>query len=308
MKRLYSFFVLATALFGLSACSGRVSVWDSDGAWYDPERPVQDGLADVFYVLSTNVLESFDENGDEVYRAVLAPEEVSVMDMELDYMRDCFGDSLNFVAPYYHQFTMHSLSLPEVEFGAVYESVADEVCGAFDYYMEHLNGGRPFILAGFSQGAMLVLDIVKHLSDSQKDRFVAAYMMGYKLTGEDLLNPNVKAADDADGWGEVVSFNSVASLDAIWPQVASGAAACINPLNWCTDSTPAELVFDGDVATVEVDTLSNVLVVSGLDAEKYHFAPLDGYCAPGNLHHWDILFYNDAIRNNALHRAYNCSF
>ncbi len=304
MKHFFSFFVSAAVLFCLSACSEGGSVWDSHEAWYDPDRPIQEGLADVFYVLSTNVLESFDESGDEAYRAVLAPEEVSMMDMELDYMKASFGDSLNFVAPYYHQFTMHSLSLPEGEFDAVYEDVADEVCGAFDYYMEHLNGGRPFILAGFSQGAMIVLDIVKHLPDSQKDRFVAAYMMGYRLSEEDLLDPNVRAADDADGWGEVISFNSVASPDAIWPQVASDAAACINPLNWCTDMTPAELVFDGDMASVEVDTLSNVLIVKGLDMDKYHFAPLDGYCAPGNLHHWDILFYNEAIKENAMHRAY----
>ena len=99
-----------------------------------------------------------------------------------------------------------------------------------------------------------------------------------------------------------MSFNSAMSADALWPMLSDGAA-CINPINWRTDSTPATLSYKGDTAQVSVDTLHNYLQVSGLDPDKYVFAPLEGYAPKGNLHHWDLLFYGDHLRRNALLRS-----
>ncbi|MBP5211042.1 MAG: hypothetical protein J6Z27_04315, partial [Bacteroidales bacterium] len=60
----------------------------------------------------------------------------------------------------------------------------------------------------------------------------------------------------------------------------------------------------GDTALVMVEQEHQVLLVKGLDLDKYRYAPLDGFCPYGNFHHFDILFYSDAIRQNALLRAY----
>lgn len=79
------------------------------------------------------------------------------------------------------------------------------------------------------------------------------------------------------------------------------AAICINPLNWKTDDTPATLKYDGDEGTVHVDQDKHVLVVEGLDSDKYDGL---GYPIPKGIYHvWDIRFYADAIKQNAIDRA-----
>lgn len=301
MRRFFFFAVITAVLAG---CTYSGTRWDCSDNWYDNGRLINKDYADVFYVVSTNVLDAVDEDGTRHYTALLTDEDKRNMGAEFAYMDRVFGDSLNFFAPYYHQYTLAAIDMPSEQIETVYESVRADVFGAFEYYITRLNPDRPFILAGFSQGAMLVRDLLKHMTDDQYSRLAGAYMLGYALSEEDLRHPHIDPADDADGWGEVVSFNSVMSVDAAWDFVSGGAASCINPLNWTTDSTPAELCFKGDTATVHIDPAKNLLIVEGLDVDKYDFPPLSKYCVRGNLHHWDILFYSDALAKNARHRAY----
>lgn len=302
MKRLFFFAVITAVLAGCSY--GGVTRWDCSDNWYDNGRLINKDYADVFYVVSTNVLDAVDEDGTRHFTALLTDDDKKSLDAEFAYMDGVFGDSLNFFAPYYHQYTFAAIGMPSDQIEPVYESVRADVFGAFDYYITRLNPDRPFILAGFSQGGMFVRDILKHMTDDQYSRLAGAYMLGYALSEEDLEHPHIVPADDADGWGEVVSFNSVMSADAAWDFVSDGAAACINPLNWTTDVTPSVLCFDGDTASVHIDTANNLLIVEGLDVDKYDFPLMSQYCAKGNLHHWDILFYSDALAKNARHRAY----
>lgn len=301
MRRFFFFAVITAVLVG---CTYSGTRWDCSDNWYDNGRLINKDYADVFYVVSTNVLDAVDEDGTRHYTALLTDEDKRNMGAEFAYMDRVFGDSLNFFAPYYHQYTLAAIDMPSEQIETVYESVRADVFGAFEYYITRLNPDRPFILAGFSQGAMLVRDLLKHMTDDQYSRLAGAYMLGYALSEEDLRHPHIDPADDADGWGEVVSFNSVMSVDAAWDFVSGDAASCINPLNWTTDSTPAELCFKGDTATVHIDPANNLLIVEGLDVDKYDFPPLSKYCVRGNLHHWDILFYSDALAKNARHRAY----
>ena len=65
----------------------------------------------------------------------------------------------NIYAPYYRQADAVSvLSLPTIE--AVYEVISgvptSDVTAAFDYYINHYNNGRPFILVSHSQGSTVV--------------------------------------------------------------------------------------------------------------------------------------------------------
>lgn len=296
--------MLLAAVSVLYGCANSFSQWDDAGAWY-VAADIDKGLADVFYILSTQISSASGKEGDVSYRLPLTDEDRTQMDAELNFVSGrMFGDSLNFIAPYYHQFTMDAVNLDPDTFNGIFEDVTAEVCDAFDWYMRNVNGGRRFIIAGFSQGAMLTLELLKHMSDEEYARLAGAYMIGYRLTAGDIAHPHVVPADNATDRGEVVSFNSVMTVDAVWPMVTDGAAATINPLNWCTDATPATLEFKGDTASVRIDPDSNLLIVSGLDKEKYRFPPLDAYCVPGNLHHWDLLFYCDAIRQNAKRRSY----
>lgn len=294
---------IALALTGCANLESNTSEWSDASKWYDTNREVDNNLADVFYIVSTEILEEKDSTGHDTYIGKLTPEERKAYEAEMKYVQNMFGDSLNLFSPYYKQFTMSSINLPAEEMERVRKEAADDVVSAFRYYIQHLNNGRPFILAGFSQGAMHMIDILQDMSQEDYERMIVAYCMGYRLSESDLKHPHIKAAQSADDLGVTVSFNSVATPDAIWPMVNADAATCINPVNYRTDNEPAEFVFDNDTLTVRVDTMHNVLIVESANIESYRFPILDKYCKPGNLHHWDLLFYGESIRRNALDRA-----
>ena len=299
--------------FLVCGCTSRlpVSIWESEAMWYEPANERDPENVDVLYLLSTEVLSARDENGDVSWRSQLAAEDKDAMRNELAWVEtNIFSDGFNLAAPYYHQFTFDAISkLKGGEFSEVYSSVAKEVCDAFDYYMKNVNNGRRFILAGFSQGAMLCLDLLRHMSDEEYSSMVACYTIGYRLSESDLQHPHIKAAEGASDTGGVISFNSSLTREAIWPLVSEGAVTCINPVNWRTDSTPAEFHFDGTTNIVSVDPATHVLLVQTDKPEYFHdfyeLAPffLDAGVSRDNLHHWDLLFYSSQIHDNALVRA-----
>lgn len=296
------------------SCADRGGYYATEEAWIKSKPNKQ--YADVIYFVSTNILSSKDAEGNESFTAALTEDEREVLGIEIDYVHQMmFPDSLNFYSPIYHQFTMASIGLSMQEFQPVYQTVTDEVCSAFDYYMKHENKGRPFIIAGFSQGAMMVKELLKHMTDEQYRKMIAAYMIGYELTEEDLQCPHIKPATCATDKGVVISFNSVASDTpgeadpaTFWSAVIKQPAVCINPVNWRTDSTPAtvETVRENGTdltLTVAVDTKYNVVTVTGYGDEL----PNPGFEAPwqdGCLHHEDLVLYPAFIGRNALDRAY----
>lgn len=220
-----------------------------------------------------------------------------------------FYDDFNLHSPYYHQFTFESIKLfPGEEFFAVYQEVAMEVCEAFDYYMENVNKGRPFVLAGFSQGAMLTLDLLRHMTDEQFSRMVACYTIGYRVSADELQHPHINPARGETDRGVVISFNSVQSREAQWDLVSAEAAECINPVNWKTDSTPAKFTYLDFENEVRVDTDSHLLIVQSERPDYFtaEMQRLSFFAEVGvseqNLHHWDLLFYGKQIHDNALKR------
>lgn len=279
--------------------------WTQEDAWYDNGQEINPDFVDVFYLYSTEVASARDADGNISYRAALTEEDRKLLDYELHSSNaKMFPDSLNFIAPYYHQYTYESVSLPENERAAVIDDVAEEVLEAFDYYMDKINGGRRFVLAGFSQGGEMALEIEKHLTDEEYSRMVAAYLIGYKVTSGDMACGHIVPATDPFSNGVTVSFNSIATREAFWPLVNADAAFCTNPVNWKTDGTPAVFEYEGESLTARVDTGINSLIVEGIDIDDYRFEPLEQFCRPGNLHHWDIKFYRPYIRQNVLDRAY----
>ena len=284
--------------------------------WYklnDTESNYDKDKIDVFYILWTVVMKA-EEDGEEVLCSTLSPQDIETMDGAFNYSKEIMFDSdhFNFYAPYYHQLTMSSYSQVGIDFYKAGLKAITDVCDAFDYYMEHQNNGRPFIIAGFSQGGLMTKAVLKHMTDEQYSRMVAAYSMGFQLTEKDLEDSHIRPAESADDLGTTISYNSVANTGAIWDQVAGESAACINPINWKTDDTPATFKMEYpegtvDEGTVYVDQDRKVLIVGGgITPDKYKGQNYDGASYPmpeGNYHMWEMRFYADAIKDNAIHRA-----
>lgn len=300
MTRIKSLLLLS-AFCLLCSCQ---SAWKSPDAWYVSDT-IDGSYVDVFYLVSTNILESHDSRGRVSPTAVLNQQEKDVLREEIAYMRNqVFSDSLNYFAPFYHQATLSALldSSPE-EYAETMSVVEDEAWEAFRYYLDNYAGDRRFILAGFSQGAMLVKSILKRMDASELSRMVAAYVIGDELTEEDLLCPNIIPASGRTDTGVTVSFNSVCDVDAVWSAVCSAPVACINPVNWCTDATPAPLFDRGASLSVALDTLRNVVVVTGYGDNPPKSA-FDEPWPKGNLHGQEIIIYASSIGQNARDRAY----
>ena len=162
----------------------------------------------------------------------------------LNMERGIYEDSATMYAPYYRQMTFPVYSMTEAEMQPYLEIAYRDVAAAFEYYYETCNNGRPVILAGFSQGSQLLLMLLEEYFDDPKysETLVAAYCIGWRVTEEDLAkHPHLKMAQGESDTGVIISFNSEAEgvQDSI--MVPAGTKTLgINPLNWKTDSTPAD--------------------------------------------------------------------
>jgi hypothetical protein len=64
-----------------------------------------------------------------------------------------------------------------------------DIIAAFDYYIKNLNDGRPFILAGHSQGSIMILEILASYMKANPEvyrRMIAAYAIGDPL-GKNIM-------------------------------------------------------------------------------------------------------------------------
>ncbi len=277
------FFILIAASLMLSACKTLHSGSEND--------------IDIFYICSTEVMHAYDDNGTEIFNSRLVPEDTLALNAELKFVGQNYAQGYRYFAPYYEQFTFSAISLPSDSFALAYNHAKADITRRFTEYMTTQNNGRNYVIVGFSQGAMLALDLLKEMPEEYFSRCRAVYMMGYRISAEDAAHKRITPAKSATK-GNVVSFNSVMHPSAIWPFVAKDAATCINPINWRTDAKPATLIFDGDTASVSVDKKTQQLIVSGLDEQKFKF-PIS---ETGNLHHWDLLFYAPQIHENISRR------
>lgn len=303
--KIKSLVLIAIVAITFASCKDEkqaVNYWGTDEAWFQTGKEIDENFVDAFYIVSTNVVQSFDSQGDEHYMAVLNEDERKVLAVEMDYVQNTiFPDSINYFSPYYHQFTMSSIALPENDFQAIYDSVKNEIFDAFDYYMQTWNDGRRFVIIGFSQGAMMAKELLKHLDSEQYSRLVAAYVIGDGISVEDLNCENIVPAESATDTGVTISFNSVKSPDGVWVPVYENSVTCINPISWTTDATPAYFSFGGQNVTATIDTALNVLIVNDFEKPELPFAEV---WPEDCLHFYDIQFYNNSLKENVLLRAY----
>ncbi|MBO7074617.1 MAG: hypothetical protein J6W12_06895 [Bacteroidales bacterium] len=89
------------------------------------------------------------------------------------------------------------------------------------------------------------------------------------------------------------------------------SVACINPVNWCTDATPATLITEPsphipvgkqqpDTLTITMDPVSNLILVNGFTATDY-ILPLIG--KEGNYHSREIWLYREQLKENIEQRV-----
>ena len=73
-----------------------------------------------------------------------------------------------------------------------------------------------------------------------QERMVAAYLLGFSVTGEDMQrNPHLKYAEGPDDTGVIISFNTEAPDLTVENKTVLKGALTINPITWTRSETPA---------------------------------------------------------------------
>ena len=271
-------------------------------AWYTNTMGNLTKEVDVFYILPTCVFNWKDSKGVTYqYGDIYNKEQRAAQLYSYELAEDIFGDEANFYAPYYRQLTLDVWMNGEQQVEKLFPASMADINKAFDNFIETKNNNRPFIIAGFSQGGKGVVELIKGLTDSEMQRMVAAYVIGYKVTESDMQSPNIIAATRADDIGVTICYNSVAKVDAVNPMI-SNSELCINPINWSVDQSIAQI---SDGVTVRVDKVHRVLIVENLDSKALYVPALGDLFKIGNYHLQELELYKAHLSENIKLRFSN---
>ena len=265
-----------------------------ESSWYVTDRG---GAVDLFYISSTETFDSQEGRKTVHYAQAADSAACPGIRAEMEGVDRILSGDLNFYSPFYRQVTMETYADTAL-IDSRFPLAMDDVRRAFRQYADHLSGGRPFVLAGFSQGGEALVELLKELPDSLRHRLVAAYVIGWKITAEDLAQyPSIRPAQGPDDTGVTICYNSVDAPENASELVSGGNAVAINPVNWCTDATPAVLF---DTLTVTLDPETKLLLVDGFEGTGYAWKP---YFQDGCYHTFEIRWYGGSLRANIAERA-----
>lgn len=270
---------------------------------------------DLFLVCPT--VDTLDEENMSLENDVMKGYFAGALEME----RGLYDESARMYAPYYRQMAMNGYKQDPAERERRLAFAYKDVSDAFEYYLENENNGRPIILAGFSQGSDMVYRLMMDYFDSEEmqQQLVAAYAIGWACT-EDMVKeyPQIKPAQSEDDLGTVISFDCEApevEETIVYPK--GQKAYSINPLNWKTDSTPADksqnagsrfmksngkLVSESEkLCGCYIDGERGALKVTDVTSEQYP-AKIDIF-PEGAYHIYDYQFFFKNLQENVKHRV-----
>jgi hypothetical protein len=219
-----------------------------------------DAPIDCFYVYPT-VSTDATPNSD----MIADPAELNVVRQQ--FAR--FGSACRPYAPLYRQVTLAGLRV-RLAAGSAGAALAqglgyDDVRGAWNYYLEHDNKGRGFVLVGHSQGSFILAELIRQEIDGKpvQSRMVSAILLGTTLAvprGKDVGGAfqHVPLCHSASQTGCVITYASFRSTvtppaNTLFGKVddPNMAAACTNPaaLGGGSGELRAYLAADGRTIT-----------------------------------------------------------
>ena len=302
-----------------TSIDGTVTDYSNPSNWLTADI-AGDKSVDIFYVYPTayNKQSKDDPNYCTVDNAAM----IKGANGAFNRQATAFLPVGNIYAPYYRQAdALYLLGLkPEERDAAVDLIPAKDIKAAFYYYIDHYNNGRPFILAGHSQGSIVLLNLLTDLSNNRPEvykRMVAAYAIGYSVTKDYLAKPEnnlLKFATGPDDTGVIISYNTEGIGVSNNPLVLPNALS-INPITWTLtekaapkednagsitlitptlcDTTPIK-----NLASAQVDTKRGVVICDSVSSADYSIQGL-----PGVYHSYDYPLYFYDIRANAMNRV-----
>jgi len=269
------------------------------GDYFDAQASAE---VDVFFIHPTTYFGADSWNQPIADQAVNAFTDKTVMRGQASAFNGC----CRVFAPRYRQATFASFMDLEGSGGQALELAYEDVAAAFRNFIETKNQGRPFIIAGHSQGSLHADKLLKQeiVGQPVAARMIAAYPIGFAIDGSNGL-PVCASAQDT---GCQVSWNSVgASPDSV---LSKSDSICVNPLSWRIDS--AVVANENNLGAVsfsvagvpepgaaDAQCSDGLLKVVNITSENFGSRPL----GVDNLHVYDYSLFYMNIRQNAQRRV-----
>ncbi len=293
-----------------------------------PGEPMADAAAapvDVFFVHPTTFFSNSAWNqdlsdADTNKRTDMGP---------LRAQASAFNGCCAVYAPRYRQFTFSAVIRYDANSRAAEDLAYSDVKRAFQYYIAHYNRGRPFILAGHSQGSRMLIRLIPELIDGTplRKQLVAAYVVGNWIPEswfkkQKTMAPCQSATDtgcvltwstlgaDADARKQRTDF---VARNGYSPATANEPFVCTNPLSWSLngEAVPASANLGGwtpgqsdpprpiDPGVVGARCDNGALIITEPQPRPYRLVVLPG----SNYHNYDYQLFWMNVRRNASDRV-----
>ncbi len=330
MKKITFALAMTAVMAGLSGCAGtsvagmgKAPDYSRKASWLQIPEITKD--VDTFYIYSTTYYESSFKEGAPDYATLDNPEMREGAQGEYVTNASVYEKSTNVFVPYYRQAGMRYAGEIRKKTGNIDAAISGipygDITAALDYYFRNCNRGRPFIIAGHSQGASMVKYVLKNYFKEHPDyykRMVAAYVIGFSVTKDDLKKyPHLKFASGESDTGVIVSWNTEGPKSVkenARNVVVLPNAISINPLNWKLDETyaPASRNLGSLMPNVkarryeitDIGADAQVVLARGVivtNAKCDQFAAPE-FFGPQSFHEFDYNFYYNNLKDNVAKR------
>ena len=206
---------------------------------------------DVFFIHPTTYFGKENWNADI---HLSGPKEL-IDELVIPGQASAFAPFANVFAPRYRQATFYSFWDGASNSRQALQVAYDDIATAFQYYMEHLNQGRPFFLASHSQGTILGMRLLEEYIDPTPihKKMIAAYLVGFRFPRDKFENAfkNVIASNRSTDLHSVIAWDTYEEggraflrLDKseywykneagewYWEKRAKKKPLCVNPVSW----------------------------------------------------------------------------
>ena len=304
--------------------------YSKEECWYQIPEITKE--VDTFYIPATEYVVSSFEEGAPDYAELGNADVMAGAPIEYEAHASAFQDSTNVFMPYYRQAGLRIEGETWKKTGSFGSAISgmpyDDITAALDYYFENCNEGRPFIIAGHSQGSAIGKLALKNYFKEHPEyyeRMVAAYLIGFSITKDDLEEcPYLKFATGESDTGVIISWNTEGPKNVeenVSTAVVLPNAISINPLNWKLDDTYAPASENlgsympnaetGEYEITDVGADAQVVPERGVIVTHAAAEPMSGELAekikeilgPDGRHASDYSFFYNNIKDNVAKRV-----
>lgn len=289
--------------------------WAAHPQKHDPSdsipRPLlgesRDTLADVFFLYPTSFTTK--DHGNKMTADI----DDDYINAKTDYssilyQASVFNQHARVFAPRYRQVHLSTFYIEQNAFtDSLYDIAYADIKNAFQYYLDHWNNGRPFIIAGHSQGSKMAERLLKEMVEGKplQEKLIAAYVPGWSVPKE--LFSTLKICSDPSATGCVCSWRTFKNgYLPSWLEKENGNSYATNPLNWTSGADYAPRSANKGAILLKFnkiyDQCTDGKIVNGILYVKKPKFPGSFLYRTKNYHPGDINLYYMNVRENVAQR------